>query len=89
MVTLQEIIDFSEIERGQLEAIAELEHIPEVVAAELAHELISTPHGIYQLHNMFLEAIEQAEYAGSRSKVRRIEAQYRSFARRFPKPRVL
>lgn len=89
MVTLQEIIDFAEIERSQLEAIAELEHIPEVVAAELAGELIRTPHGIYQLHNLFLDAIEQAEYGGSRDKVRRVEAMYREFARRFPKPRVL
>ena len=89
MVTLQEIIDFAEIERGQLEAIAELEHIPDVVAAELAYELIRTPHGIYQLHNLFLEAIERAEYNGSRDKVRRVEAMYRDFARRFPKPRVL
>ncbi len=89
MVTLQEIIDFAEIERGHLEAIAELEHIPEVVAAELAYQMIRTPQGIYQLHNLFLDAIEQAEYAGSRDKVRRVEAMYRDFSRRFPKPRVI
>ena len=36
MLTLQEIIDFAEIERAQLDAISELEHVPEVVAAEMA-----------------------------------------------------
>ena len=89
MLTLQEIIDFVEIERSQLEAIAQLEHIPEVVAAELVAELTRTPHGVYRLHNLFLDAIEQAEYAGSRGKVRQLEEMYREFAHRFPKPRVL
>ncbi|MBL8449301.1 MAG: hypothetical protein E6Q99_04825 [Elusimicrobia bacterium] len=89
MVTLQEIIDFSEIERGQVEAISELEHIPEVVAAELAHELIRTPRGVFRLHNLFREAIERAEYGCSRERVRRLERLYKDFSRRFPQPRVL
>ncbi len=89
MVTLQEIIDFSEIERGHVEAISELEHIPEVVAAELAYQLVRSPRGIFHLHNLFLAAIERAEYAGGRERVRRLERIYRDFCRRFPKPRVL
>ena len=89
MVTLQEIFDFAEIERGHLEAIAELGHMPEVVAAELAYELIRTPRGVHQLHAMFLDAIERAECAGSRDKAQRVEALHRDFSRRFPKPHVL
>lgn len=89
MITLQEILDFAELRRAELEAISELEHIPEVVAAEMAFELIRTPRGLYQLHNLFLEAIERAEYTGKREHVRRFEQLYQEFSQRYPKPRVL
>ncbi len=89
MLTLQEIIDFAEIERAQLDAISELEHVPEVVAAEMAQELVRSPRGVYRLHLLFLDAIERAEYRCSRERVRRLEGLYQDFCRRFPKPRVL
>lgn len=89
MVTLQEILDFAEIGRGEAEAISQLAHVPEVVAAELAYELVRTPRGIFCLHNLFLDAIERPEYENGRERVRRLERLYRDFATRFPKPRVL
>lgn len=67
MLTLQEIIDFAEIERAQLDAISELEHVPEVVAAEMAQELVRSPRGVYRLHLLFLDAIERAEYRAAAS----------------------
>ena len=43
IVTVQECVDMSELSNEAIRAIAEHEHIPEVVAAELGQELLKGP----------------------------------------------
>ena len=45
MLTVQECVDMSELSNEAIRAVAEHEHIPEVVAAELGQELLKSPDG--------------------------------------------
>ena len=89
MLTLQECLDFSGLEPEEIRALAEHQGVSDIVAAEMADGLLRTPRGIYTLHGLFREAIEQAELARQRDRVRRIEAAYVRFRARYPMPKVL
>src|SRR4029434_10698565 len=45
MLTLKDCIDLSDLSDAEVAAIAEHEHVPEIVAAEIGCELINTPAG--------------------------------------------
>lgn len=45
MLTLKDCIDLSNLSDAEVDAIAEHEHVPEIVAAEIGCELINTAAG--------------------------------------------
>ncbi len=55
MITLDDCYGFCELDKDEVEAIAEHEQLPEIVALELAQDLIHQEHGIERLHNMIFE----------------------------------
>lgn len=46
MLTLQECLDFCELSEEQICAIAEHEHVPEIIAAELANACCTAKRGV-------------------------------------------
>ncbi len=84
MLSLQECIDFSDLSEEEIEAIAEHEHVPEIVAAELGATLLQTASGVCLIKLYLLENIEQARARGKFDKARRLEALYRRFDREHP-----
>ena len=50
MLSIQDVIDYCDRDRGELEAIAEHEHLPITVAAEMSASLLCTPEGVCRLH---------------------------------------
>ena len=64
MLTLQECFDFSGLEVEEIAAIAEHEHIPEIVAAELGNCLLATSRGRKQLRGMIVDDLCCARQAG-------------------------
>ena len=60
MLSLQECIDFSDLSKDEIEAIAEHEHVPEIVAAEIGATLLQTTSGVCLIKLYLLENIEQA-----------------------------
>ncbi len=84
MLSLQECIDFSNLTEDEIEAIAEHEHIPEIVAAELGATLLQTTSGVCLIKLYLLENIEQARSRGNFDKANRLEALYRRFNRDHP-----
>ncbi len=84
MLSLQDVIDYCDLDRGEIEAIAEHEHIPVAVAAEMSESLLGTPGGVCRLHMMFLENIQQAFDAGNYVHVQELAEAYKHLQRTHP-----
>lgn len=64
MLTLQDCIDFCELTEDEIEAIAEHEHIPMIVAAELANYLVHTDSGEPRIRRIIIDDIKHARARG-------------------------
>jgi hypothetical protein len=69
MLSVQECVDMSELSNEAIRGIAEHEHIPEVVAAELGQELLKTTGGIAEIQRILEENLELAVQAGEQGKI--------------------
>lgn len=86
MLSIQDVIDYCDLERGEIEAIAEHEHIPMCIAAELSEALLATPEGVFRLHTMIIENMQQALDAGHYEHVRDLAKTYEHLQRTHPLP---
>lgn len=84
MLSLQDCIDFSDLSEDEIGAIAEHEHVPEIVAAEIGATLLQSTSGVCLLKLYLLENIEQARALGHFEKAARLEKLYRRFDREHP-----
>ncbi len=84
MLSLQECIDFSDLSEDEIEAIAEHEHVPEIVAAEIGSSLLQTTSGVCLIKLYLLENIEHARSRCQFEKANRLEELYRRFDREHP-----
>lgn len=64
MLTLEDCIALSELTAEEIRAIAEHEHVPEIVAAELGAYLVQTPEGETRIRAMIRDDIEHATNVG-------------------------
>jgi hypothetical protein len=89
MISLDECIGMSGLQEDEVAVVAEHEHLPLMVAAELAQTLLETPKGLYSLHVMFQDRLEALAAGRDRAKERHIAGLYAQFRARHPVPRVL
>jgi hypothetical protein len=68
----------------EVEAIAEHEHIPEIVAAELGCYLIHTDSGVPRIRRIILDDIESAEKRGDKSHVITLKLVLKHFVESHP-----
>lgn len=64
MLTLDDCIALSELSEEEIAAIAEHEHLPAIVAAELGSYLLHDPDGCPVLRRMILDDIDAAQRRG-------------------------
>lgn len=86
MLTFNDCVSFSELTPEEIEAISEHEHVPEIVAAELAQTLLNSPRGIARIKRFILEDIQHAQACGDAAKAARLEAVYCRFDATHPAP---
>ena len=60
MLTIEDCIALSELTEEEIDAIAEHEHIPEIVAAELGAYLLTKSDGEIRISRMIADDIETA-----------------------------
>jgi hypothetical protein len=89
MLSLRDCIDLSGLSDDELAVIAEHENVPTIVAAEMGNELLGTAKGLYRLHSLFLDSLEQAARSGHLDKEKRIGRIYARFRAQYPMPRLL
>lgn len=84
MLSLQDCLDFCDIDASEIEAIAGPEHTSALIAAELSQELLKTPEGVCQLYLMVLEGLNQAMREGDAEKVLRFCITYQHLEATYP-----
>ena len=60
MLTFEDCLGLCELDEDEIMAIAEHEHVPEIVALEMAQYLIQLPDGTVTIKRMILEDIQHA-----------------------------
>ena len=69
MISLEDCIGLCGLTEEEVLAIAEHEHLPEIVAASLADYLLHQAHGTEKVRDMIVEDIRQAQRSGNRAHV--------------------
>lgn len=64
MITIEDCIALSGLTEAEIDAIAEHEHLPEIVAAELGAYLLRTPTGEREIRHMIEDDIAAETAAG-------------------------
>lgn len=83
-LTLQDCIDWCGLTAEEVAAIAEHEHIPEIVAAELAEYLCQCEDGELQISRMIVDDIERARQHGRSDDVQRLKGVLKHFIATHP-----
>ncbi len=70
MLTLKDCIALCDLTEEEVAAIAEHEHIPMIIAAELGNYLVHSPEGVPMIRRFIADDIKEAEERGDRDHVR-------------------
>ena len=89
MLTIDECLGFCDLDPTLVEALARHEHIPIIVAIELANTLLQTPRVVYRLHAALLDEIESAWNSGNHPAAKALDQAYAGFRKHHPMPRVI
>ena len=87
MLSMQDVLDYCDLDRGEIDAVAEHEHLPTMLAAELGESLLSTPQGVFRLHAMIIENMQEALEVGHFEHVKELAQTYEHLQRSHPLPR--
>lgn len=68
MLSIEDCIAFSELSEEEILAIAEHEHIPEIVAAEMGNYLVHTPDGEVRVRAIIVDDIREAQRCENRER---------------------
>ena len=84
MLTYQEVIELSGLTPEEIDAVAEHEHVPELVAAEMGHYLVECPDGVPCIKRIILDDIAVAERHGRTEHVLHLRRVLKHFIRTHP-----
>ena len=85
-MSLQDVLDYCDLDRGEIAAVAEHEHLPLSIAAELGENLLATPEGVCKLHQMIVENMQQALADGDLIHAQELVSVYQHLQRTHPLP---
>jgi len=84
MLSLEDCLALCELTEEEVLAIAEHEHLPEIVAAELGNYLIHRPRGEMAIRRMILDDIEDARRGGDIARVAKLKLVLKHFIATHP-----
>jgi len=79
MITIEDCIALSELTEPEILAIAEHEHVPEMIAVEMGSYLMHHPGGETCIKGIILDDIRKAQERGDRRHVARLKLVLRHF----------
>ena len=74
MLTFDDCLGMSELTEGEIDAIAEHEHIPEICALELGEFLCHRAGGLNKIRRFIIDDIEHAEERGNEKHAQELKA---------------
>ena len=86
MITIEDCLALSDLTEEEVEAIAEHEHLPEIIAAELGCCLAHLPGGIQQIRSMIRDDLDAARLRGDRRHALKLSLLLKHFSREHPDP---
>ena len=84
MLTQADCIALCDLSEAEIAAIARHEHVPMILAAEIAQYLIQLPDGVVRIRRMILDDIADAKAHGHADEARRLKAVLHHFAHDHP-----
>jgi hypothetical protein len=84
MLTYEDCLGMTELTQAEIEAIAEHEHCPEIIALELGDYLVRTPEGRPRIRNMILDDLAAAEARGDAAHTAKLKLVLKRFCDRYP-----
>jgi hypothetical protein len=84
MLTLQDCLDMCDLTPEVIDAIADHQHLPDILAAELGECLMSSPSGRAAIHHCILDCLAAAMRRHDARRVERLETALNQFRRRHP-----
>ncbi|TVO70738.1 hypothetical protein [Sedimenticola selenatireducens] len=79
MLTLEDCLGLCELDEEEILAIAEHEHVPEIVALEMAQYMVHLPEGTVMIKRMILEDIQHAKQNNNQSHAEVLEKALKHF----------
>ena len=87
MLTFDDCVALCELTEDEIGAIAEHEHLPMIVAAELGNYLIQGPEGALRVKRIILDDLLVADRAGDKGRALTLKLVLRHFVERHPECR--
>lgn len=87
MICLQDCIALCGLTEEEVLAIAEHEHVPEIVAAGLAHYLLQRDGGPVRIRDMIVDDVRSAQARGDRKHVQTLLHVLHHYLREHPEAR--
>jgi len=84
MLTLKDCIELCDCDEEEIRAIAVHEHMPEILAVELAQYLEHSPDGVPTIRRFIIDDIKAAEARGDAEKVKQMRLALQHFVARHP-----
>ena len=84
MLSYDDVLAMCHFSEEEILAIAEHEHVPLIVAVEIAEYLLLTPDGIPKVRRIIIEDIEMARSSKNNEKVARLEMVLKHFIATHP-----
>jgi hypothetical protein len=88
MLSMRDVIDYCDLDQKEIEAVAEHEHVPVAIAAELSELLVQTPEGVFTLHRMMIENMNKAMDTGRFDHASELCEVYKHLCRLHPLPLI-
>jgi hypothetical protein len=85
VLSLEDCIALCGLSEDEVLAIAEHEHVPEVVAAELGNYLVQTPQGEMRIKSIIRDDIREARLRGDRKHELALKLLLREFVLQHPR----
>lgn len=86
MLSYEDCVGLCKLTREEIAAIAEHEHLPEIVALELGNHLIATEDGIAAIKRIILDDIGAASARGNVAHAAKLRRVLRRFVETHPAP---
>jgi hypothetical protein len=84
MLTLEDCIAMSELRPDEIEAIAEIQHLPQMIAAELGCYLMQLPDGERRVETLLRQDIAEARRLGDFARAAKLRLCLQRFVMEHP-----